>query len=141
MSVLMEVKEGDEVLAKDTFDWYALPLHIQNKISLHGLSTLLQQRTSDIKQNPLGKLDAMSEVYERLAEGEWNKERQAGARQVPAIVEVLAKIKGADIGSVQKAYAGLEDEQKDALKEKYADDIAKIEAGRNSAEVSLDDLL
>ena len=141
MAVNMIVKDGDEVLAEELFTWEALPADIQARIQLHGLSTLLQQRTSDIKQDPEATVDAMIEVYNRLVENEWAKERKIGTRVIPAIVEVLAELKNSDTGSIQKAYNKLSDEQKAELRKKYAEDIERVEARRRSTEVDLEDLL
>jgi len=142
MMVIMQVKEGDNVLAQTPFDWESVEEGIQDRLKLHGLSTILQQRTSDIKENPLEKLAAMEEVFSRFAEGIWAKERTVGARTVPAIVEVLAELKGADVGVVQKSWSKLSTDQKDAIKTKYADDVARMEAKRAaSEEVDLTDLV
>lgn len=141
MVVRIDVKEGETILATKEFEWENIPTNIQSQLSLHGLNTLLQQRTSDVKGNPEGKLEAMEDVYERLCEGEWSAERKSGTRTVPAIIEVLAGLKGCDIGAAQKAFAKLNDEQKAQLRAKYFKEVEEVEAKRATASVSLDDLL
>lgn len=140
-SVLMQVKEGDKVLDSTRFHWNELPMDIRQRIKLHGLSTLLQQRTSDIKERPLDKLEAMQEVYDRWMSGEWAKEREGGLRQVPAIFEVLAKLKGVEVGAIQAAWKKLSDEQRDEIKAKYAEEIEEVEKARSESNVDLTDML
>lgn len=140
-SVLMQVKEGDKVLNSTRFEWKSLPTDIRQRIKLHGLSTILQQRTSDIKERPLDKLEAMQEVYDRWMSGEWAKEREGGLRQVPAIFEVLAKLKGVEVGAIQAAWKKLSDAQRDEIKAKYAAEIEEVEKARSESDVDLTDML
>lgn len=140
-SVLMQVKEGDRVLVSKRFEWKSLPPDIRQRIKLHGLSTILQQRTSDIKEKPLEKLEAMQEVYDRWMSGEWAKEREGGLRQVPAIFEVLAKLKGVEVGAIQAAWKKLSEEQRDEIKAKYADEVEAVEKARSESDVDLTDML
>jgi hypothetical protein len=141
MTVNMQVKDGEIVKESKVFSFDDLPTNIQEQLKLGGLSTILQQRVSDIKENPLAKLEAMQDVYDRWMTGEWAKEREGGLRMVPAIVEVLAQLKNCEVSQAQKAYAKLTDEVKGQLKEKYKAECEAVEAKRGQAEVSLDDLL
>lgn len=140
-SVLMRVMEGDKVLDSTRFHWHELPTDIRQRIKLHGLSTILQQRTSDIKEKPLEKLEAMQEVYDRWMSGEWAKEREGGLRQVPAIFEVLSKLKGVEVGAIQAAWKKLSEEQRDEIKAKYAAEIEAVEKARSESDVDLTDML
>jgi hypothetical protein len=149
MAVIMHVKEDDNILAVHVFSYDALERHpsIQHNIMLHGLSTLLQQRTSDVKADPERKLEAMKEVYERLIAGEWTKERKAGSPVVSLLVEAVVEAKrkqGKDItvAQAQKAVRALSDDDKGVLEDNLSELMDTIREARASDEgTDLDDLL
>jgi len=148
MSVTMNVKDGDEILSHRYYVFDDYPVEIQQQLMLHGLSTALQQRTSQFKEDPLGKLMAMDEVSARWLEGEWAKERKVGPRILPAIIEVLHSIKVAkgfkvSVAEVQAAWNSLDEDQRSVLREKYKDEVAQVEAKRAKAPATgvLDDML
>jgi hypothetical protein len=143
MAITMEVKKADgPVIASKVFNWDEIPSENRARLGLHGFSTILQQRCSQIKADPIAKLDAMEEVYDLLKTGGWEKERASGPRVFPAILEVLAKLKGKPAGVIQPAFNALSEEQKAALRAKYASEVAAVEAARLAAEPEdLSDLL
>jgi hypothetical protein len=117
---------------------------VRKRLELHGLSTLLQQRCSQIKDYN-AKLDAMDEIVARLGEGQWEAEAKARGAQVVSIeVEALARLKGESIAAVQKSLAGYEKEKRAKIfaHKSLAPFIEAIRKEREDAEstVSFDDL-
>jgi len=144
MSVRFDVVDSDDVVqeSSDTFRFNALSDEFQKRTSLHGLNTLLQQRTSGTTIAN-GKLASMEEYYARLVAGEWAKERVGGPGVVSAEVEAVATLKKVSIPAAQKALKSLDEATRKKVLEnpqvvKLAAEIkAKREAG---AEVDLADL-
>lgn len=142
MSVDMRVMDGKTLKESRVFDWADIDEAIQQQLKLAGLSTVLQQRTSDVKADPVGKLAAMIEVFDRFVDGEWAKEREGGARIVAPIIEVLADLKGVTEAAIQKSWAKQDDAFKEAVLKKYAAEIEAVVAKREaSEEIELDDLI
>jgi len=108
---------------------------------LYGYSKLLQDRSSDTKAGP-EKLDAMRDVRQQLSEGQWERERRAGAPTVSAEVEALASIKGVSVGDIQKALRSFSKEQKEKiLSNPQVMELAEtIRASRDSVAVDLTDM-
>jgi hypothetical protein len=143
MTVTMNVVDGKKkVIDSSVYHWADVPAENQTKLSLAGLSTVMQQRGSSIKEDPVAKLAYMDEVFEMFCEGRWEKEREGGARLVAPIIEVLAGLKGTTEAVIQKSWAKYDDEFKASIIEKYSDEIDAVKAKRAEAEeVDLDDLL
>ena len=142
MSIDMRVMEGKEVIDHEVFNWADVDPKIQDQLKLAGLSTVLQQRTSDVKADPVNKLNAMVVVFERFTEGEWAKEREGGARVVAPVIEVMATLKGVTEAVIQKSWSKQSDEFKDAVMKKYAAEIDEVITKRAaSEEVDLTDLV
>lgn len=139
--VTITAREGDTVLDRSMYDVTDLPADIRNKILLKGCATILQQRASDIKEDPEAKLMKMDEVFEMWKEGQYEAKREGGARTVAPIIEVLATKKGASTASVQKSWAKLSDEQKKAIEAKFADEVKAVKEAREGTEVDLTDLV
>jgi len=133
------VREPDGFISRSaTFKVGSLPDDIKYRLLVQGASTILQQRVSDIKTGVSDKIDAESIVFGRWMEGEFEAERQGGTRTVPAIIEVLADVKKATVGQVQKAWAKLDKEARDKYLVKYASEIKTLEAQRaESDEIEL----
>ena len=116
---------------------------IRSRVSIYGLSKILQDRTSDMSDNP-ARLDAMQEVYDRLSSGQWQKEREASGRTVNPLVEALAAIKGVEVSVIQTKLKSLEAETRDKIlaHPKVVAMAAEITAKKEGAaeELSLDDL-
>lgn len=135
---------ADQVVDSTEFSFEELPGEgeIRDKISLYGLNKLLTDRTSDEKDKE-EKLVAMREVFDRLCNGEWAKERQVGAPVVSVAVEALAELKGISVPAAQKALSSYKKEVRDKiLANPQVTEIAeRIKEERESAEAaSLDDL-
>ena len=115
---------------------------ISTKVHLYGFSKLLQDRTSDLSSDPQ-RLDGMKEVAARLAEGQWEKEREASGPTVSPYVEALAQLKNVSVAAIQKSLKGYEPEARQKILS-HPQVVAlgdKIKADRAEAEeVSLDDL-
>jgi hypothetical protein len=101
-------RESEEVLDTSPVFKYREVEHFDAKIKMHGLNTLLQQRTSqtDIEA---GKLKEIGEYFELLKSGEWARERVGGPGVVSAEIEAIAKIKGVTIPQVQKALKAMDE--------------------------------
>jgi hypothetical protein len=141
MSVTMRVMEGKEQKGQQIFHWADIDPEIQDQLKLAGLSTVLQQRTSDVKADPLQKVVEMIDVFGRFMIGEWAKEREGGARLVAPIIEVLATLKEVPEAAIQKSWAKQTDEFKEAVLKKYATEIEAVVTKRADAEeVDISDL-
>ena len=134
-----QVREPDGTISREvTFDLIDLPQEIRERCMVQGASTILQQRVSDIKTGVDDKIDAELIVWERWCDGEWEMERTGGTRTVPAIIEVLAEIKKATVGQIQKSWSKLDKEARDKYLAKYAEEIKAFEAKRaESDEIEL----
>jgi len=130
MAVTVRVMDGKVEKQATTFNWADVDGEIQKQLSLAGLSTVLQQRCSGIKEDPVAKLDAMDEVFALWMDGEWAKEREGGARLVAPIIEVLAGLKKASIADVQKSWAKLDKDVQAAIAKKHATRVKEIEEQR-----------
>lgn len=135
------VKRADKSeLAHRLYDPAKLPDEMQDRLLLAGVSTVLQQRAS--QDDVMDKFETMDKVWEAWTNGKWELERESGPRQVAAIIEVLAQVKGVSIAAIQKSWAKLSEEQKGQLKDRYSEEIAAVEAKRQESEgVDLEDLL
>ena len=84
----------------------------------------------------------MAATFEMFTKGQFKSERTVGARFLPAIIEVIASLKGISVAAAQTAYRALDDAEKTALKSKFAEECAEIEAARSKAsDVDLTDLI
>jgi len=135
-------RESENVVATKEYDPAELPDAIRPKVELYGLSKLLQDRSSDTDSGP-EKLDAMTEVYEMLKGGQWEKERKTGAPVVSAEVEALAELKGITVAQAQSALRKYTKEQRDKILSNAAivEKAKAIRASRETAEVDLGDLV
>lgn len=119
------------------------PEKIVKRLTLHGLSTILQQRTSQIDE-PAEKLPVMQEIVDRMLEGEWEKERVVGAPVVSVEVEALAELKKLTIPQAQKALQAYDKETRAKIlaNPQLAPIIKRLkEAREKTQENTLDDLL
>lgn len=112
-------------------------------VSLYGLSKVMQDRTSSTTSGP-EKLEAMQEVFDSLAQGQWKKERSGGGGGgggVAPEVEAIAEVKDVSISQASKAWKQQSDEQKEAIRTKLADKIQEVKDRRKqSGEVDLSDI-
>lgn len=119
-----------------------VPDALKTKINLYGLSKFVQDRASDTEVGP-DKIPAMTEVYNNLRNGQWEKARVVGSPTVSPEVEALAEIKGITIPDAQKALRAYSKEQRETILKnpKIVERAAAIRERRATAEaVSLDDL-
>lgn len=142
--VVVTVREKDAKgnftdLDSKAFDISGVHASILDKVSLYGLSKLLQDRSSDTKAGP-DKLAAMDEVYSSLAEGNWERERKAGAPTVSAEVMALAELKGVPVADIQKSLRNYPKDVREKIlsNPKVVERAAEIR--ERSEEVSLDDM-
>jgi len=147
-SVDVTVREKDDKGEFQVVETESFPLSdvtdpiIAMKERLYGRSKLLQDRSSDTPTGP-GKLAAMREVNAQLAEGKWEKERQAGAPTVSAEVEALAQLKDCTVADIQKSLRKYTKEQKEKVlsNPKVTELAAKIRKSREATpEIDLLDL-
>ena len=142
VSIVKGTGKDKSVIETKDFDLADVAETLQPDVSLYGLSKILQDRTSDVTDKR-EKLLAMSEVMERLSEGEWAKERVGGSPTVSPEVEALADIKGISIPQAQKSLKNYDPEKRKKIlgNAKVVAKAATIKAARLEAkEVSLDDL-
>ena len=136
--------EGSEDIDVKTFNFNDIGDEaIQARVSVYGLSKILQDRTSDMSDNP-ARLDGMQDVFDRLSAGQWQKEREASGRTVNPLVEALADIKGVEVSVIQTKLRSLDADVRDKIlaHPKVVEKAAQITAGKEEkAEgLSLDDL-
>lgn len=126
---------------KVEFATAALPDNINALCLAYGLRAVLADRTSDAKSLGVNKLDWMSDVYDMLAGGEWNKKKVANGGVDRAMVHLIVDLKKCTAIEAEAALKASTKEFKDAIKEKYADKLAAIRKDLSSAEaVDLTDL-
>lgn len=133
--------EGKENVDEATFPLSDLEgTNCSLRAHLYGGSKILQDRTSDLSSD-ISRLDAMKEVWKRLMEDHWEKEREAGGPTVSAEVEALASLQGVSIAAIQKALRNYSAEKRqqilahDAVQKK----AEEIRAAREQAEdINLD---
>ena len=99
-SVTLRQKDGDETIDLGTHDFAVdgIPAEINDgdvtrSLAAYGLSSLLQDRTSSIK-DPEERIEAMKAVYEQLASGQWRTRREPGqskARIHPSLAEAVRR--------------------------------------------------
>jgi len=135
------VKQGDKVLDNETFYMADLPEAILAELELRGAAAVLGQRASEAKGDAIAKLESFRSTWASWEDGKYRKDREVGARTVAPIIEVLAKVKKADTGAVQKSWSKLSEEQQEALKKKFSAECEAILEARSKADVDLDDLI
>lgn len=143
MDVRVNVLDANDVtVATDVFSFNDVHESQQDRVSLYGLSKLLADRTSGTGDKRK-KLKEMQEVMDRLAEGEWSKERVVGAPIVSVFVEALAELKGITVPQAQKALSGYAKETREKIlsNQKVVEIAERIRKERDEASApSLDDL-
>lgn len=135
-------RESGNVVTNRDFDSNELPESIRPQVGLYGLSKLLQDRSSDTDSGP-EKLDAMSEVFEMLKAGQWERERKTGAPVVSAEVEALAELKSITVAQAQAALRKYTKDQRDKILSNptIVEKAKAIRASRETTEVDLGDLV
>lgn len=134
--------EMQEVERKD-FDLSTIEqAGLRQHVALYGLSKVMQDRSSGTPTGP-EKLEAMGEVFQSLAQGQWKRERSGGGGGggVAPEVEAIAEVKGVSIAQASKAWKQQSDEQKEAIRSNLADKIQEVkERRKESGEVDLSDI-
>lgn len=148
MTLISTLREKDENGKLEDIDQKVFPFSAINEklvpnVSLYGLSKVLQDRTSDVKPG-LEKLDAMKEVLDQIAAGNWEKARVVGSPIVSCEVEALAELKGISIPDVQKNLKKYDKDQRESI---LSNPVVKAKAEEirtrreSAAEASFDDLV
>lgn len=135
--------EAFEAIREITFDPMGLPAEIQNLCLSYGLRAILADRTSDAKKLGVNKLDWMSDVYAMLSGGEWNKKAEKKGSVDKALAMLIVKLKGCTQLEAEAALKTTDKEWRDALAERYADELSEIrkEIAAAAGSVDLGDLL
>lgn len=100
---VLDRENDDALVTSRTFSGKNVHADLVDRIWVYGLRAFLSDRTSDTKvsEGVEEKLNAMSDVLEMLEAGEWEKEREVGARIVSAEVEALAELNSCSISDIQ----------------------------------------
>jgi hypothetical protein len=117
-----------------------LPEHIIDLCTNYGLRAILADRTSDATKLGINKLEWMAEIFEQLTKGEWNKKRVATGGVDRALVHLIVELKGCTAIEAENALKASTREFKDALKDKYADELDRIRNDLNKPAIDLTDL-
>lgn len=99
---VVDKRNENALVEEESFPATDIHQSIRNQVALYGLSKLLQDRSSDVAAGP-GKVAAMREIAQQLAEGTWQKERQVGAIIVRPEVEAMARLRSCSVSEIQKA--------------------------------------
>lgn len=142
--VTLRRREGEEYkdVESETFSMSGVAPELHSNIEAYGLSKFLQDRASQVAVGP-DKLAEMRDVFGRLSEGEWEKERVVGAPTVSAEIDALSRLKGISIPEAQRALRGYAKDVREKIlsHSKVKELAAQIRASRESTPVaSLDDL-
>lgn len=144
LTVTANEGSGDdrETLATRTFDIAEVSAML-DRLGQHGLQTLLQQRVSQISvDNYVERLDAMADVFDRLQAGEWEAERQVGARTISPECELIMELKKCSAADAGKAFKALTEAQQNAFRTKNAERLTAIRESRKvGKEIDLSDTL
>lgn len=125
-----------------TFDPTRLSAEIQNLCLSYGLRAILADRTSDAKKLGVNKLDWMADVYAMLESGEWNKKPEKKGSVDKALALLIVQLKGCTQLEAEAALKTTDKEWRDALADRYAEELAAIRKEMAEAEkVDLGDLL
>jgi hypothetical protein len=116
-------KEAKVIGESGIWDISQYPKDIQDKMLMHGASTLSQQRVSQEKDWQ-AKFDAMGEYHELWYGGDWKAERTAGARCPSALIQVLINVykaqgKSVTASDILTGWKQLDKDAQDKLKEKH----------------------
>jgi len=127
-----ECKRGEDdkwqAIHEDQFNFDSLPDNVKEWLALYGLRAALADRTSDAKRLGVNKLAWMREIYDQFANGQIHKPRASVGGVDKAIVQLVVQLKGCDAIAAEKAIKGASKEWRDAIKDKYADELAAIRA-------------
>ena len=137
---VLTISEGDQTLRSyDRSEWSN---EITDKLLDLGFSTKIVNFGAGSKSTA-EKLAAMDAGVARLEEGEWEKEREGGARVVSAEIEALAELKGISVAAVQKALRDYTAEQRAKIlsKPQVQKIAARIKAEREEGDADLSDML
>lgn len=137
---VLTVSDGDDVLA--TFDRSDLPDDMVDKLLDLGHSTKVVNFAAGVKTGTADKVEAMRAGWERLLDGDWEKERAGGGPTVSPAVEALAKLQKVTVGVIQASLREYDAETRKRIlaNPKVVAMAAEIKAQREKAEtVSLDD--
>ncbi len=141
-----KVEDGENELVKSVvYDCTQLPEAIQLTGLAYGVSKVCAERTSEISPS-LDKLEAIQEVWDALAEGNWERERKKGAGPTVRIeVEALANLRKI---SVKQAQVLIKKYDEAAREKIFANpavqaEVKKLEAkaAKVDDDMNLDDLL
>lgn len=136
---LME-KAGDEWRELAEFDWSLIPLAVQDELSLYGLRAALADRTSDAKKLNVNKAEWMQEVFQQFKNGDWKKKAVRAAGVDRALVHLIVELKECNAIQAEAALKAAGKDFATALKTKYADRIAAINAELNEPAIDLTDI-
>lgn len=138
-ATLME-KVGDDWQELTGFDWNNIPKEIQNELSLYGLRAALADRTSDAKKLGVNKAEWMTTVFEQFVAGDWKKTVVRAPAVDRALVHLIVELKKCNAIQAEAALKAAGKDFATALKTKYADRIAAINAELNEPAIDLLDL-
>jgi hypothetical protein len=133
--------EDKKVLEVHVFKLNDLPATLESgegpkSIAAYGLQSLLQDRTSEVKESARAKLEAMREYFEIFKTGKWREYKEGVGRKAsinPLFAQALSNIKKAPLAAVMKRLTEMTKDERDALRalEPVQQEIARLEAEAN----------
>ena len=139
------VEDGDNTLADSVeYDCNELSESIQLKGLAYGVSKIMAERTSELSPGA-DKLEGISEVWDALLEGQWERERKKGTGPTVRIeVEALAALRGITVKQTQTLLKKYDKEQQEKIfaNEAVQAKVAELEAeAGDAADEDFGDLL
>lgn len=101
----------------------------------YGLRAILADRTSDAKNLGVNKLDWMQEIFEQFKQGQWTVKRVATGGVDRAMIHLIVELKGCTAIEAEGALKQASKEWKEAVKEKYEDELTRIRKDLAAASV------
>jgi len=125
-----------------SFDFGDVPEELDAEFMALGRKTKMANFAVNAKSEA-ERIEMIQTGFERLKDGEWEKEREGGGPTVSAEVEALAKIKGKPVAAIQKALQAYDKATRAAIlaNAKVVEEAAKIKAARESVTVDLGDMV
>ncbi|QGH73581.1 MAG: hypothetical protein [Siphoviridae sp. ct7UA22] len=147
VNLTIQIRKDDDFVDQESvaFNFNDLPTEIKDRVSLYGLSKLLQDRTSQLSAHGLkAKLDGCKSYYEVLLVGNWSATRKTAAPsaaldRVAILCAVIAGEKGASVAAVAAMFSALPKEKQNALLGKYAERINAAIAEAQALDLDFDD--
>lgn len=135
--------EDRKIVEEHTFKVGDLPESFESGegakgLAAYGLQSLLQDRTSQVKDGARAKLEAMKEYFEIFRTGKWREYKEGVGRKAsinPLFAQALANLKKAPIAAVLKRLNEMTKEERDALRSL---DPVKAEIDRLEKEANTD---